>query len=63
LYRDAAALAEFWAWLERKIVLERQAISEVEVANELEQFRANQFGFLDTSFDTISGLSHSHSDS
>jgi Xaa-Pro aminopeptidase len=55
LYRDAAALAEFWAWLEHKIVLEKQAISEVEVANELEQFRANQFGFLDTSFDTISG--------
>lgn len=53
--RDAAALAEFWAWLEHKIVLEKQAISEVEVANELEQFRANQFGFLDTSFDTISG--------
>jgi len=44
-------------------VLEKQAISEVEVANELEQFRANQFGFLDTSFDTISGLSHPHSDS
>ncbi len=44
-------------------MLEKQAISEVEVANELEQFRANQFGFLDTSFDTISGLSHSHSDS
>lgn len=53
--RDAAALCEFWAWLESKIVDEKQQISEVEVADHLEKFRAKQAGFLDTSFETISG--------
>ncbi|KAL8237413.1 hypothetical protein R6Q59_018494 [Mikania micrantha] len=52
--RDAAALAEFWSWLEdemnKKVVL-----TEVEVADKLLEFRASQAGFVDTSFDTISG--------
>jgi hypothetical protein len=29
--RDAAALANFWAWLEKLIVQEKKAISEVRV--------------------------------
>lgn len=53
--RDAAALSEFWAWLESEIVDEKKTISEVEVADQLEKFRAKQSGFLDTSFETISG--------
>lgn len=36
---------------------EKKKISEVEVADHLEKFRAKQSGFLDTSFETISGLS------
>ncbi|XP_077213779.1 metallopeptidase M24 family protein [Tasmannia lanceolata] len=52
--RDAAALAEFWAWLEQEI-LSSVELTEVEVADKLHEFRAKQAGFLDTSFDTISG--------
>ncbi|PHT63186.1 hypothetical protein T459_32995 [Capsicum annuum] len=52
--RDAAALAQFWAWLEDEI--QRGAVlTEVEVADKLLEFRSHQDGFLDTSFDTISG--------
>ncbi|XP_070024553.1 aminopeptidase P2 [Nicotiana tabacum] len=53
--RDAAALAQFWAWLEDEI--QRDVIlTEVEVADKLLEFRSHQDGFLDTSFDTISGV-------
>ncbi|CAH9145144.1 unnamed protein product [Cuscuta epithymum] len=52
--RDAAALAEFWAWLEEEIC-KNVSLTEVEVADKLLEFRSKQFGFLDTSFDTISG--------
>ncbi|GMH11366.1 hypothetical protein Nepgr_013207 [Nepenthes gracilis] len=51
--RDAAALAEFWAWLEAEI-LKSVIITEVEVADKLLEFRSKQDGFMDTSFDTIS---------
>ncbi|KAM0952039.1 putative xaa-Pro aminopeptidase [Dioscorea sansibarensis] len=52
--RDAAALTEFWAWLEEEI--SRNAVlTEVEVADKLLEFRGKQAGFLETSFDTISG--------
>ncbi|BBN15819.1 Xaa-Pro aminopeptidase [Marchantia polymorpha subsp. ruderalis] len=53
--RDAAALTEFWSWLEHKIVVEKQSLSEVEVTERLYDFRAKQSGFLDVSFETISG--------
>lgn len=54
-YRDAAALTEFWAWLEEEI--SRNAVlTEVEVADKLLEFRGKQAGFLETSFDTISGI-------
>ncbi|GAB4835827.1 Aminopeptidase P2 [Ancistrocladus abbreviatus] len=52
--RDAAALAEFWAWLEEEI-LKGVTMTEVEVADRLLEFRSKQDGFMDTSFDTISG--------
>lgn len=35
------------------------ALTEVEVADKLLEFRSNQPGFVDTSFDTISGTSTS----
>lgn len=56
--RDAAALAQFWAWLEGE-VHKKVALTEVEVADKLLEFRSNQPGFVDTSFDTISGTSTS----
>ncbi|GAB2280219.1 hypothetical protein Dimus_014862 [Dionaea muscipula] len=52
--RDAAALAEFWAWLEDEI-LKGATITEVEITDQLLEFRSKQDGFMDTSFDTISG--------
>ncbi|KAI4349980.1 hypothetical protein L6164_010513 [Bauhinia variegata] len=52
--RDAAALAQFWDWLENEISEDR-ILTEVEVADKLFEFRSKQAGFLDTSFDTISG--------
>ncbi|KAK4273461.1 hypothetical protein QN277_021858 [Acacia crassicarpa] len=51
--RDAAALAEFWEWLEKEISKDR-ALTEVEVSDKLLEFRSKQAGFLDTSFETIS---------
>ncbi|PKU88105.1 aminopeptidase P2 [Dendrobium catenatum] len=52
--RDAAALAEFWAWLE-DAVHKNMNLTEAEVAQKLLEFRRKQFGFIDTSFETISG--------
>jgi Xaa-Pro aminopeptidase len=52
--RDAAALAQFWDWLETEITNDRIS-TEVEVSDKLLEFRSKQAGFLDTSFDTISG--------
>ncbi|KAF9610144.1 hypothetical protein IFM89_020276 [Coptis chinensis] len=51
--RDPAALSQFWAWLEKEIH-ENVVLTEVEVADKLLEFCAKQYGFLDTSFDTIS---------
>lgn len=55
LCRDAAALAQFWVWLEEEIHKDVK-LTEVEVADKLLEFRSKQAGFLDTSFDTISGI-------
>ncbi|GJZ06156.1 probable Xaa-Pro aminopeptidase P [Tanacetum coccineum] len=52
--RDAAALTEFWSWLEEEMN-NNVVLTEVEVADKLLDFRATQAGFVDTSFDTISG--------
>lgn len=55
LCRDAAALAHFWVWLESEMK-EGAKFTEVEVADKLIEFRSKQAGFIDTSFDTISGI-------
>ncbi|CAO2832723.1 unnamed protein product [Amaranthus hypochondriacus] len=52
--RDAAALAQFWSWLETELY-NGVTLTEVEVADRLLEFRSKQDGFVDTSFDTISG--------
>ncbi|KAM3402240.1 hypothetical protein ACQJBY_006271 [Aegilops geniculata] len=52
--RDAAALAEFWCWIEEE-VRNNVALTEVQVAENLLEFRRKQDGFIETSFDTISG--------
>ncbi|KAL6839110.1 hypothetical protein ACP4OV_031164 [Aristida adscensionis] len=52
--RDAAALAEFWCWLEEE-VRKSVPLTEVQVAEKLLEFRQKQDGFIETSFDTISG--------
>ncbi|CAI9102219.1 OLC1v1000452C2 [Oldenlandia corymbosa var. corymbosa] len=51
--RDAAALAQFWAWLEEEIN-KGVTLTEVDVADKLLHFRSVQDGFIGTSFDTIS---------
>ncbi|XP_027349794.1 aminopeptidase P2 isoform X2 [Abrus precatorius] len=51
--RDAAALAQFWDWLETEITKDR-ILTEVEVSDKLLEFRSKQAGFLDNSFETIS---------
>lgn len=56
LCRDAAALAQFWVWLEDEIH-KGVKLTEVEVSDKLLEFRSKQYGFIDTSFDTISGIS------
>lgn len=56
LYRDAAAVAQFWVWVEDEIHKDMK-LTEVEVADKLLDFRSKQAGFIDTSFDTISGIS------
>lgn len=53
--RDAAALVDFWSCLENKVLVEKEKLTEVEVAEMLLEFRAKQIGFLDTSFETICG--------
>lgn len=55
LCRDAAALTQFWVWIEEQIN-KNVKLTEVEVAEKLLEFRSTQPGFLDTSFDTISGM-------
>ncbi|KAE8668858.1 long chain acyl-CoA synthetase 7, peroxisomal-like isoform X1 [Hibiscus syriacus] len=52
--RDAAALAQFWCWLEEEIH-KNVKLTEVDVADKLLEFRSKEDSFLDTSFDTISG--------
>ena len=53
-FRDAAALAHFWQWLESSLAA-GQAVSEADVGRKLEECRAAQPGFVDTSFGTIAG--------
>ncbi|TPX58919.1 hypothetical protein SpCBS45565_g07872 [Spizellomyces sp. 'palustris'] len=52
--RDAAALCEYFAWLEKELVENKAALSEVEAADKLESLRRKQKDFVGLSFDTIS---------
>lgn len=53
---DGAAMAEFMSWLEKTIVEEGEAVSEVEIDVKLTGCRAKQPGFLEVSFPTIAGV-------
>jgi Xaa-Pro aminopeptidase len=53
--KDGAALSSFLCWLEARVNGPDGDISEVDAAIQLERFRAQQDGFLSTSFDTIAG--------
>ncbi|KNC98502.1 aminopeptidase P [Spizellomyces punctatus DAOM BR117] len=52
--RDAAALCEYFAWLEKELVENKAALAEVEAADKLESLRRKQKDFVGLSFDTIS---------
>ena len=53
--RDAAALCNFFGWLENELVVNNNtSISEVDAADKVEGFRAEQADFMGLSFDTIS---------
>lgn len=51
--RDGVAETKFLAWFDREAPKGR--LTEVSVAEKLEEFRRQQKGFRDTSFDTIAG--------
>ncbi|KAI7889388.1 peptidase M24, structural domain-containing protein [Mucor mucedo] len=51
--RDGAALVHYFAWLENKLLAGEQ-LDEVDAADRLEQFRAEQDHFVGLSFATIS---------
>ncbi|KAL7748540.1 hypothetical protein RI367_005950 [Sorochytrium milnesiophthora] len=54
--RDAAAVVKYFAWLENELVNNKRTdLDEVDVADKLESFRAEQKDFVGLSFDTISG--------
>jgi len=53
---DGAAMAKFMAWLEKTIVQEGRAVSEVEIDEVLTGCRAEQPGFTEVSFPTIAGV-------
>lgn len=52
--RDAAALAEFFQWLE-ETVASGKAVTEAAAADHLRDLRAKQEGFIEPSFPTIAG--------
>jgi len=53
--RDSAAVCQFFAWLEEKLVA-GEVWSESKLSDELEKFRAAQKDFVGVSFDTISSV-------
>ena len=52
--RDGAALIRYFAWLEDELVAQRHTLDEVQVADQLAQFRAEHAHFVGLSFPTIS---------
>eukprot|EP00536_Pseudo-nitzschia_multiseries_P010640 jgi/Psemu1/319884/estExt_fgenesh1_pm.C_3330003 len=53
---DGAAMANFISWLEEKIVVHGESVSEVEIDEVLTAYRAEQPGYLENSFPTIAGV-------
>mmetsp|Transcript_23698 Transcript_23698/g.26597 ORF Transcript_23698/g.26597 Transcript_23698/m.26597 type:complete len:716 (-) Transcript_23698:3025-5172(-) len=53
---DGAAMANFIAWLEDKVVVQGESVSEVKIDEVMTGFRAKQPGFLECSFPTIAGV-------
>lgn len=51
--KDGVAMTKFMYWLKKTIGTKE--LDEVDISNQLEQFRRQQEGFLDLSFDTICG--------
>lgn len=53
MVRDGVALTKFFKWLEEQV--DQEEITEVSLAKNLRDFRAEQVGFVGESFDTIAG--------
>lgn len=53
---DGAALANFFAWLERTVRVDGRSVTEVDIATKIAECRAAQPGFMDLSFPTIAGV-------
>lgn len=52
--RDGAALTEFFAWLEDRLLRQKTVLDEVDAAEKLEEIRSKHKYFVGLSFDTIS---------
>jgi len=53
---DGAAMAHFISWLQHKLVVEGEKVSEVEIDEVLTGYRAQQPGYIEDSFPTIAGV-------
>ncbi|KAG0051334.1 hypothetical protein BGZ89_003595 [Linnemannia elongata] len=52
--RDAAAVINYFAWLEDQLLNKKAVLDEADGAQRLQEFRAEQKGYVGLSFDTIS---------
>ncbi|KAG0321861.1 hypothetical protein BGZ97_010015 [Linnemannia gamsii] len=52
--RDAAAVINYFAWLEDQLLNKMSVLDEADGAQRLQEFRAEQKGYVGLSFDTIS---------
>ncbi|KAF9087825.1 hypothetical protein BGX23_007835 [Mortierella sp. AD031] len=52
--RDAAAVINYFAWLEDQLLNRKAVLDEADGAQQLQKFRAAQQGYVGLSFDTIS---------
>lgn len=52
--RDGASLTELFAWLEEELIVKKNKLDEVQVADKLESIRAQKEHFVGLSFETIS---------
>jgi len=54
--QDGAALANFFAWLERTVIAEKTTVDELLISQQLRAFRSAQPGMMDLSFPSIVGV-------